>query len=39
MPAQIWRNFWEIRVSGARVAGFVRDRTIPPFKVLPANDS
>ena len=21
------------------VAGFVRDRTIPPFKVLPANDS
>jgi len=21
------------------MAGFVRDRTIPPFKVLPANDS
>jgi len=26
------------RARGA-VAGFVRDRTIPPFKVLPANDS
>ena len=39
MPAQdLAELLGDWRVRGA-MAGFVRDRTIPPFKVLPANDS